>query len=156
MKPLPFTEAFVREHATEKVFDRGVNYVETDAVHFPVRRGDTLTAEVYGSEIKPYQVRIALKGTGVGEVFCSCPYDWGGWCKHVVATLLVALADSAAVEERPPFGETLAMLDRAALVALLTALADERPELVAEIEGRIDPDWQRPSRPEDEWDPEGW
>ncbi len=156
MKPLPFTESLVREHATEKVFERGVRYAGTDAVHFPVRRGDTLTAEVYGTEPRPYQVRIALKGNGVDGVRCSCPYDWGGWCKHVVATLLVALDHPTAVDERPPFEQTLASLDHAALAALFAALAEAHPELVAEIEGRIDPMWERPPRPEDEWDSEGW
>lgn len=156
MKPLSFSEALVRANATEKVFERGLSYVETGAVHWLVRRGDVLAAEVYGSEWTPYQVRVTLGGKGVRAVRCSCPYDWGGWCKHAVAALLVALADPASVEERPPLGETLAALGREPLAALLAALADERPELLAEIEGRIDPAWARPSRPEDEWGPEGW
>lgn len=153
MKPLPITEALVREHATEKVFERGVGYAESGAVRSLIRRGETLSAEVYGSEWKPYQVRVAFQKKGVAEARCSCPYDWGGWCKHIVAALLVALEDPAVIEERPPFAETLAALDREAFVALLAALAEERPELLIVIEGRINPAWQRP--PEEEWDPEG-
>ena len=154
MKPLPFTESLVREHTTEKVYERGVRYAESDAVRSLIRRGDTLSAEVSGSEWQPYPVRIVLRKGGVAEVRCTCPYDWGGWCKHVVAVLLVTLGEPSAVEERPPLDETLAALDREALAALLTGLVEERPELLGEIEGRINPEWQRP--PEDEWPPEGW
>lgn len=154
MKPLPFTESFVREHATEKVFDRGVRYAEDGAVHLPIRRRDVLSAEVHGTDWQPYQVRITLHKSLPAEVRCTCPYSFGGWCKHVVAVLLVALAAPEAIEERPPLVETLAKLRRADLAALLTTLAEERPELVVEIEGQIDPSWRR--RPEDEWDPEGW
>ena len=154
MKPLPFTEALVREHASEKVFERGVRYAAEDAARLLIRRGDTLSAEVRGSEWRPYQVGIRLGKKGVTEARCSCPYDWGGWCKHVVATLLVALENPGSIDERPPLDTTLSSLDREALVGLLTALADERPELTVAIEGLIDPAWQRP--PEDEWDPEGW
>ena len=99
-------------------------------------------------------MRIALREGGVAEALCTCPYSFGGWCKHVVAVLLVALEEPEVVEERPPFGETLAALDRTDLAALLAALADERPELITEVEGRINPAWRR--APEDEWDPEGW
>lgn len=154
MKALPLTEAQIREHTTEKVFERGVRYAETDAVRLLVRRGDTLAAEVSGSEWTPYQVRVTLHESGVAGARCSCPYEWGGWCKHIVAMLLVALEDPAAVEERPPLAATLTALDREALIALLVALTENRPELLGEIEGRIDPEWQRP--PEDEWPPEGW
>lgn len=154
MKPLPFTEALVREHTSEKVFERGVHYAEADAVRALIRRGKTLSAEVFGSDWRPYQVRVTLRKSGISEARCSCPYDWGGWCKHIVATLLVALEAPAAGEERPPLAETLEDLDREALAALLVALAEERPELLSEIEGRINPEWQRP--PDDEWPPEGW
>ncbi|MEM1042453.1 MAG: SWIM zinc finger family protein [Bacteroidota bacterium] len=156
MRPLPFREPLLRANATENVFDRAVNYVETGAVRWLVRRGEALAAEVRGSEWKPYQVRVTLDGEGVREVRCSCPYDWGGWCKHAVAALLVALDDPPSIEERPPLGETLAALEQEKLADLLSALADEHPELLAEIEGRINPAWVRPAQPEDEWGPEGW
>lgn len=48
------------------------------------RRGQRLTAEVHGSSL--YEVEIDLV-TGHLEARCSCPYDWGGYCKHIGAVL---------------------------------------------------------------------
>jgi uncharacterized Zn finger protein len=53
-----------------------------------VRRGDRLTAHVEGSDFAPYEVTIELHDGGIPGTRCSCPYDWGGACKHVVAVLL--------------------------------------------------------------------
>ncbi len=50
-----------------------------------VRRGKTLTAEVRGSRL--YQVEIDVEPSGI-TAQCSCPYDWGGYCKHIGAVLL--------------------------------------------------------------------
>lgn len=49
------------------------------------RQGQTLRAEVTGSRI--YQVEIDVEPGGV-HAACSCPYDWGGYCKHITAVLL--------------------------------------------------------------------
>lgn len=47
--------------------------------------GDRVTAKVQGSQL--YEVRLDLNRDDFGAR-CSCPYDWGGYCKHIVATLL--------------------------------------------------------------------
>ena len=43
---------------------------------------------------------------------CSCPYDWGGYCKHIVAVLLAYLHEPEKVTERPSVDELLADLGR--------------------------------------------
>ena len=48
---------------------------------------DEWTAQVKGSSTT-YGVNISLDGDTVTSYDCECPYDWGGMCKHVVATLL--------------------------------------------------------------------
>lgn len=45
------------------------------------------TAKVKGSS-GSYEVNISLDGDSVTSSDCECPYDWGGMCKHIVATLL--------------------------------------------------------------------
>ncbi|MER9851036.1 SWIM zinc finger family protein [Mesorhizobium sp. M0106] len=90
-----------------------------------MRRGDVLTAQVEGSEFAPYVVTVRLREGGVAhtrgvtETRCSCPYDWGGACKHVVAVLLKFVAKPGEVVERLPLADMLRDLDRAALAALL-------------------------------------
>lgn len=48
---------------------------------------NSLYAQVRGSEPQPYEVEISVQD---GEVYgyCSCPYDWGGWCKHIGAVIM--------------------------------------------------------------------
>lgn len=44
-----------------------------------------MKAKVQGSQL--YEVRLELDEPDFDAV-CTCPYDWGGYCKHIVATLL--------------------------------------------------------------------
>ncbi|MFQ6016281.1 MAG: SWIM zinc finger domain-containing protein, partial [Anaerolineae bacterium] len=82
------TEYTVRHLATDQSFSRGEDYYHSGAVLEVLRRGDMLSAEVEGTSYEPYQVTIRLDGGGVADAECSCPYDWGGYCKHIVAVLL--------------------------------------------------------------------
>ncbi len=49
------------------------------------RAGQTLSAEVQGS--RHYQMTVDV-GPGGIDAHCTCPYDWGGYCKHIGAVLL--------------------------------------------------------------------
>lgn len=63
-----------------------------------VRRGNLLTAQVEGSTLPYYQVAVTLADAGgIADASCTCPYDWGGYCKHIVAVLLAALEDTSVV-----------------------------------------------------------
>lgn len=95
-----FGEEAVRALATEESFLRGRQYARSGAVAGLVRRGDRLTAQVEGSGLAPYDVAITLYDGGVTATRCSCPYDWGGACKHVVAVLLKFIAEPGRVAER--------------------------------------------------------
>jgi uncharacterized Zn finger protein len=131
------SEATIRGQATAESFRRGENYCRQGAVVSLVQRGDVLQAEVEGSQYEPYRVRVAFDEGGVTDADCSCPYDWGGWCKHIVATLLACLGGPEEVEVRPALDELLADLDREELQDLLVHLATRDPYLADEIEGQI-------------------
>jgi uncharacterized Zn finger protein len=119
MDPLPtLTESFIRQHAAPDSFQRGREYYRQGAVVGLVRRGQQLQAEVEGSQVEPYTVQITWDGGGITQASCTCPYDWGGWCKHIVATLLVCLHSPVQVEERPVLQTLLAGLDREQLHTL--------------------------------------
>jgi uncharacterized Zn finger protein len=127
-------EATVRQRASAESFSRGEDYFQRGAVVGLARRGDQLSAEVEGSEYLPYRVTVTFDAFGVRDAACSCPYDWGGDCKHIVAALLASLRTPEAVEQRAPLAGLLASLDRDQLVALLLRLAETRPDLVDTIE----------------------
>ena len=131
------SEAAIRQQATAESFRRGENYYRQGAVGSLVQRGNVLQAEVEGSQYEPYRVRVTFDEGGITDAVCSCPYDWGGWCKHIVATLLACLEDPDEIEVRPALDELLADLDREELQDLLLHLAARAPSVADEIEGQI-------------------
>lgn len=137
MTTLSLSEAAIRRQATAESFSRGESYDHGGAVISLVQRGDVLQAEVEGSQYEPYRVRITIDEGGVTSVTCDCPYDWGGWCKHIVATLLACLHAPDLIEECPPLDELLADLDREQLRDLLLHLATNDPYAADEVESQI-------------------
>ncbi len=70
----------------EKILDRGYDYWQSGSVQKIVHsEGNRITAVVMGSE--PYRVSIELDKKGDITHSCTCPYDYGPICKHVVALL---------------------------------------------------------------------
>src|SRR5712691_2912826 len=111
--PTPkLTESMIQALASPESFHRGHEYYEAGAIFNAALQGDLLLGECEGSSAPSYQVRIQLDNAGIREAACTCPYDWGGVCKHIVALLLAYLHDRKqfAVRARP--AELLADLDR--------------------------------------------
>jgi len=131
------SEATIRQQATAESFRRGENYYQGGAVISLVQRGNMLQAEVEGSQYEPYRVSITFDEGGITSAVCDCPYDWGGWCKHIVATLLTCLHEPDVIEERPTLDELLADLDHAQLRDLLLHLASRDPHVADAIESQI-------------------
>src|SRR5256886_8241334 len=133
----PVTQETIRALAMPESFARGRSYFDDGAVSDLIQRGDRLTAEVEGSEFAPYQVSIRLHGGGVAEARCTCPYDWGGYCKHIVAVLLKFADEATRVIECKPIGDLLRGLDQAQLIKLLEKRAESDSELAAWIEAGL-------------------
>ncbi|MFP9193716.1 SWIM zinc finger domain-containing protein [Natrialbaceae archaeon A-CW1-1] len=131
------TEASVRELSRPQSYERGVNYYERGAVGDIVRRGDTIRADVEGSQYRPYTVTIEFDDVGVARAECSCPYDYGGICKHRVAVLLTYVRDPDRISHEQPIAEIIAQADRDTLEDLLVELVESRPEMAAWIESRL-------------------
>lgn len=126
-------EAAIEALADPKVVERGREVARSGAVSDLVRRGDQLTAAVAGSEDAPYRVTVRLTDRGVADYRCTCPYEWGGACKHVVAALLAA-GKPGAVAERPTLRRLLDDLPREVLADLLVRRAEADPDLAGWIE----------------------
>ncbi len=102
--PLPrLTETIIiiHEHTSLQSHECGLDYYEQTAMVSMIRRGQQFLAEVEGSEYLLYQVRTIFDADGIHEASCSCPYDWGGWHKHIVAMLLIYIQAPETIEERP-------------------------------------------------------
>lgn len=139
------TEEDLEQYVFGPSLERGYDYYEQSRVLRVVRRGNRLRAEVAGSQYEPYGVTVDLNESGLVTAFCSCPYDWGGYCKHIVAVLLTYIHSPEEIIQRPELDTLLADLDRDRLRDLLTSLVHVQPDLLDFIEKEIQ---QMRSRPE--------
>ena len=114
-----YSDAAIRAHTSADSFQRGQEYHQRGAVATLIQRGPLLEADVWGSDVDPYRVQVTVATDGLGAATCTCPYDWGGWCKHIVAALLAARDQPDQIEERLPLPQLLGGLDRDQLQALL-------------------------------------
>jgi hypothetical protein len=133
----PPDELAIRALGSRESFERGHDYWRRGAVANLVQRGEELTADVQGSDLAPYHVQIRLQDGTIKEAHCTCPYDWGGCCKHVMATLLAFADDPAAVTERPPFRDLLSALDRDTLIDLVLKRLPWDPDLAGWLEAEL-------------------
>lgn len=68
------------------ILNRGMEYYEDGCVSDLQIIGNTVEAEVEGSEY--YQVSVELDGGEIMDMFCDCPYAAKGYnCKHMAAVL---------------------------------------------------------------------
>jgi len=116
----PMTLDQIRARATEQSFARGESYYHSGAIFDTVRRGSELEGRCEGSDYAPYHIRVVLDGAGnIDTASCTCPYDWGGDCKHIVALLLTFLHEPESFEARAPVQDTLAARSKEDLIALI-------------------------------------
>ena len=131
------TESIIRAGASGQSFQRGYDYYESGAISNTAIQGNILTGECEGTSAPYYSLRVELDEGGVREAYCTCPYEFGGYCKHVVALLLTYLHAPKQFTVRAEPAELLAELDRDDLIALLTRLLHDRPELFDWIEAAL-------------------
>jgi uncharacterized Zn finger protein len=127
-KRLVLTEDVILTKVTEKSFERGSKYYDSGMVESVVQRGSRLYAEVLGSEEDSYHIGVALQ-EGDFYATCTCPYDWEGYCKHIVAVLLTWIHDRDLVSVRVPIEDLLANLDADKLRALIIQMVECDPGL---------------------------
>lgn len=134
MSAIKISESVIRQNASDKSFQRGKEYARSQAVRDLVLRDQTLQATVAGSTY--YRVSIGFSDRSIQSAKCSCPYDFGGWCKHIVAVLLVSM-EQPQIEERPSLVKMLEKLDLEQTRKLLHNLTAQSPDLVDLIDIQI-------------------
>ncbi len=138
MSDLPkLTQAAIQSLFSEQTFGRGQDYYTNGAVLEAARRGSTLLAEVEGSSYAPYRVTVELDAGGVVDANCTCPYDWGGYCKHIAAVLLTYIHKPDEFVEQRSVESLLAGLDSTTLADLLKNLLARHPHLIDWVEGQL-------------------
>jgi uncharacterized Zn finger protein len=81
----------IKALCTKTSFERGVDYFQMGNVTDLEQFGNKITATVEGT--RDYTVTIRTDKKTITAT-CTCPYDWGGYCKHIVATLIALSVNS--------------------------------------------------------------
>ena len=128
VNPPRITENDIRARVTEQSYDRGVDYYQSGTVESATLRGNQLFAEVQGSGWDPYAIGDTFTDNDI-TASCTCPYAWGGYCKHVVATLLAVIDQDTHVPVgmEPTVADVIAGMDAASLRALVCLPVDADP-----------------------------
>ncbi len=130
MKIPGLTASSIESYAAEGSYERGREYVDSGAVVSVRRTGPGhIEAHVKGGHMMPYTVVVRHDDKGVAEVECSCPYFAGGWCKHIVASLLACIEGEYDREGQELLGKLVEGLGRDEVVALLESIVRDHPEL---------------------------
>ena len=120
----------IRSRCTEQSFTRGLEYFHTGAIGNPVLQGSTLSAMCQGTEPTPYRVRVELMPTTIATTSCSCSYDYGGECKHVVALLLTYVEAPETIYTVDTLLARLAEKPKSSLLHIISELLKRTPTLV--------------------------
>ncbi|MGB0838560.1 MAG: SWIM zinc finger family protein [Chitinophagales bacterium] len=88
---------YLQNLSSERSFKRGQDYYNSDMVECLLKKGNVFTAAVHGTEI--YEIEIIIDQEGTMDCECSCPYDWGGICKHIVAVGLAIIHEDYEIDE---------------------------------------------------------
>ena len=135
---IQLTEETIINGANEQSFQKGYAYYRAGAVHSLRQQALTgsvaLIAECEGSSVPSYHLRVELDDGGIRSAVCSCPYDWGGYCKHIVALLLTYIHKPEDFTEQKNLANLLSSLDKDALVTLITRLVERDPDLYDRLE----------------------
>jgi uncharacterized Zn finger protein len=127
----------IKQLCTEASFERGQRYLEEGRVKIKEASPSKVRAVVAGTS--NYRVEINLEDKKGISATCTCPYDWEGYCKHIVATLLAMLEDrdmiesmvEASSEKQQSMEALLKKVEPEALRSFLRREMERLPELQA-------------------------
>lgn len=107
--PLPeITEETIRNLDSTSSYWKGMNYYENDRLKILWVEDDKYIAHVQGYEL--YTVKIWQENEHI-KTACTCPYDFGGICKHTVTTMLVITKGKDAERHERESNELRMILD---------------------------------------------
>lgn len=109
-------------------YERGVILYESHAVFDLYRQNDTLVTKCEGTSAPYYHVSARFDENGIVEADCTCPYDRGGLCKHLVAMLITYLKEPDLFESRIDLRTQLSQLDRNTLEDLVMIAVNEHSD----------------------------
>jgi uncharacterized Zn finger protein len=134
--PIPkLSETIIKNNSSERSLNRAEDYYLGGNVTNAVLRDNMVQATVYGSQSQAYSVSLPFDRAGLTSgVFCTCPYDGDGWCKHIIATLFLCLREPERIEHGEKLEDLLSRLNDAQIYELVEHLVNREPSLISAIE----------------------
>lgn len=127
----------IRDLCTESSFERGIDYYDEERVEIVSAAKSKVEAIIAGT--RDYKVEIDTDDPLAAT--CNCPYDWGGYCKHIVATMLVMVYEGVSTEalienKESQYDKALGILKEVPPEELKAFLAEELerfPDLISHL-----------------------
>lgn len=131
------TEEILQSYSSPESFKRGKQLFAADAIYDTFKQGSLFSGKCEGSGAPFYQVRLRIDAGGILAASCTCPYDRGGFCKHVIALALACIHAADAFVEQETVEELLQPLDKNTLVRLIAGWIGDDLELYAQLRTTI-------------------
>lgn len=135
---IKLTQQIIRDRASDQSYQKGRDYYKSGAIYNPAWQsapgGVVLMANCEGSTAPYYRLRIELDEGGIRNASCTCPYDWGGDCKHIVALLLLYLNKLDEFSQQKSVSDLLAGLEKDALAAVIHHLVGQNHDAYEDLE----------------------
>ncbi len=122
------TEESLKSLSSSKSFDRGMDLFQQGAVYDASNQGQQLSGKCIGSSERFYQQVVHLAEDGLSDAYCTCPYDWGGLCKHIIALVLTYIHDPDEFVDVAGIKAQLLELDQETLADILIQSVDSKSE----------------------------
>lgn len=119
------TEDTLKSLSTPESFARGKRLFKSEAIYDTFKQGSRLSGKCEDSSAPFYEVRLQIDEGGIQAAACTCPYDRGGYCKHIIALALAWMDRPDGFVEQKTIAELLEPLDKPALVSLIGELAEK-------------------------------
>ncbi|WP_408009207.1 SWIM zinc finger domain-containing protein [Pseudalkalibacillus sp. A8] len=127
------------EFIDEVILQRGENYYANDQIEtIKEIELNRYLVEVAGSDY--YTVGIILNDSQeIVDTHCSCPYDWGEYCKHQVAAFFALRGDETLETKKPKtqttsnkredLGSVLLKLKKEELIRIIMDISEDHEEI---------------------------
>lgn len=131
------TEKYLQSLSSSESFARGYELYLSDAVFETMKQCDLLIGKCMGTSAPFYQLRIRLGKVGIQDASCTCSYDLGGYCKHVIALILTYIHNPQIFIEQKRIDEMLNDMDRDALLHLIEEMVEKDPSLLSRLQSSV-------------------
>lgn len=123
--------------ATAKSYARGYDLYLEGAVSDTYLVENNLIGKCEGRTVPFYDVEVELDENGIGDAYCSCLYDWGGFCKHIIALLLTYTHEPEKFVAKQNLKDQLSKFNRETLVDLVIQLSEKDDDLYFLVQNEI-------------------